>query len=171
MKIVLLGYMGSGKSTVGRQLAEKLKFTFLDLDDFIEEKEKMTIPKLFEEKGEIYFRRKESEYVAKALHEGDNVILSLGGGTPCYGKNMEDVLALTENVIYLKVSVIGLAQRLQKEKSERPLIKNIPDDDLPEFIGKHLFERSMFYQKANYTIECDAKSIQDIVSVIEEKLV
>ncbi|MBM1106611.1 shikimate kinase [Aurantibacter crassamenti] len=171
MKIVLLGYMGSGKSTIGRVLAEKLDYRFLDLDDFIEQKEKMSIPELFKEKGEIYFRKKESEYITMALAESDKIILSLGGGTPCYTNNMSDILTLTPNVIYLKVSVIGLAQRLQKEKSDRPLIKNIPDADLPEFIGKHLFERSVFYQKANSTIECDNKTIDDIVSEIAENLV
>ncbi|MEO9891783.1 shikimate kinase [Aurantibacter sp.] len=171
MKIVLLGYMGSGKSTVGRQLAENLNYTFVDLDAFIEENEKMTIAQLFETKGEIYFRKKESEYVIKALETHDKVILSLGGGTPCYGLNMEHILALTKSVFYLKVSVNGLTERLRKEKSERPLIKNIPDEDLPEFIGKHLFERSMFYQKANFTIVCDNKTIADIITEIEAKLV
>ncbi|MRH99011.1 AAA family ATPase [Kriegella sp. EG-1] len=171
MKIVLLGYMGSGKSTVGRQLAQKLNFIFVDLDAYIEQNEQMTISELFEVKGEIYFRKKESEYVSKALKSHDNVILSLGGGTPCYGNNMNQILELTSSVFYLKLSINGLVERLLKEKSERPLIKNIPDVDLPEFIGKHLFERSMFYQKANFTIDCDQKSIVEINAEIEEKLV
>ena len=103
--------------------------------------------------------------------EKDNIVLSLGGGTPCYGTNMKDILSLSENVIYLKASVKELSQRLQKEKKERPLIKNISDGDLPEFIGKHLFERSSFYQKANFTIDCDGKESEEIVSEIENILI
>lgn len=171
MKIVLLGYMGSGKSTIGRLLAEKLDYRFLDLDDYIKKHEGMTVPKIFEEKGELYFRKKESHYVFKSLAENDDVILSLGGGTPCYGKNMDDILELTNMVIYLKLSVNELVNRLLNEKNDRPLIKNLVSEDLPEFIGKHLFERSVFYQKANYTIDCDGKEPDSITSEIEKLLI
>jgi len=171
MNIVLLGYMGSGKSTVGRLLADRLGFNFIDLDEYIEHLERMTIPLIFEGKGEIYFRKKESQYVSKALNENKKVVLSLGGGTPCYGKNMEDILELTDKVFYLKLSVNGLAKRLLDEKVDRPMIKEIADDDLTEFIGKHLFERSIFYQKANYTIDCEGKEPDSIASEIEKILI
>lgn len=171
MKIVLLGYMGSGKSTVGRLLANRLGFKFIDLDEYIEHLEGIAISRIFEEKGEIYFRRKESYYVSKALTDNEEIVLSLGGGTPCYSKNMDDILELTDKIFYLKLSVNGLAKRLLNEKEDRPLIKDIADDDLPEFVGKHLFERSAYYQKANYTIDCEGKEPESIASKIEKILI
>lgn len=171
MKIVLLGYMGSGKSTIGRLLAERLDHSFVDLDEHLEKAEGMSIAQIFDKKGEIYFRKKESHYVSELLTDCNDIILSLGGGTPCYGNNMGHILELTASVFYLKVSVNELNTRLLSEKSERPLIKNVDDEDLPEFIGKHIFERGRFYQKANYTIECDNKEPKIIASEIVEILV
>lgn len=167
MKIVLIGYMGSGKTTIGKKIADKLKFDFLDLDDYIIASEKMAIRDIFKEKGELYFRKKEHEYLNKVLTTARDLVLSTGGGTPCYGKNMETILKNTSNAFYLRVSIKELTQRLSKEKDYRPLIKNIPDDDLPEFVGKHLFERSFFYSKATYTIMCDNKEPEDIVKEVE----
>ncbi len=167
MKIVLIGYMGSGKTTIGKKMADKLKFDFLDLDDYIIESEGMAIRDIFKEKGELYFRKKEHEYLDEVLTTEQNLVLSTGGGTPCYGKNMETILKNTPNAFYLRVSIKELAQRLSKEKEYRPLIKNIPDDDLPEFVGKHLFERSFFYSKAAHTIMCDNKEPEDIIKEIE----
>ena len=171
MKIVLLGYMGSGKSTVGKQLAKNTGMKLVDLDHEIERKENLKIPEIFAVKGEIYFRKKESEVLLEQLNEEENAIISLGGGTPCYGNNMKTALEASESVIYLKVSIPGLVQRLSKEKEFRPLIKNIPDEELPEFIGKHLFERNIFYNQANLVIECDGKSPEQISEEIESRLV
>ncbi len=167
MKIVLLGYMGSGKTTIGKKVAIKLKFDFLDLDDYIVASEGMAIRDIFKERGELYFRKKEHEYLNEILTMEKNIVLSTGGGTPCYGKNMETILKHTQNAFYLRVSIKELAQRLSKEKEYRPLIKNIADDDLPEFVGKHLFERSFFYTQAAHTIMCDTKEPEDIVKEIE----
>jgi shikimate kinase len=89
MKIVLLGYMASGKSAVGKVLAEALHVQFVDLDSFIEEREQLSIAKIFETKGEIYFRKMESVHLQELLNSKEFFIISLGGGTPCYGKNME----------------------------------------------------------------------------------
>lgn len=83
MKVVLLGYMGSGKSTVGIKLAKKLSLPLIDLDHFIEEKEQMSIGELFQNKGEIYFRKQEMSYLEFLLSSSEAMILSLGGGTPC----------------------------------------------------------------------------------------
>ncbi|EAQ99608.1 putative shikimate kinase [Maribacter sp. HTCC2170] len=163
--------MGSGKSTIGRLLANELNYDFIDLDDFIESNEQMKIPMIFESKGEIYFRKKEFEYLKQILANKDNFILATGGGTPCYGENMSAMLEATSNVFYLKVSISRLIDRLVLEKEHRPLITNIPDEELPEFIGKHLFERSYFYSKANNSIFCDEKKADEIRSEIEGLLV
>ena len=163
--------MGSGKTTVGRELTNLLDFQFLDLDEYIEASEGVGIPEIFDTKGEIYFRKKEHEYLKEILEEKDDFVLSTGGGTPCYGENLDVILKGTKNVIYLKVSINGLVERLSKEKEERPLIQNISDNELPEFIGKHLFERSFFYTRAKHTIVCDNKKLEIILKEIESILV
>ena len=167
MKIVLVGYMGSGKTTIGKLLAKKLKISFLDLDEVIEERLEDSISNIFNGKGEIFFRKKEHEYLNDVLSQKNNFILSTGGGTPCYSGNMDTMLELADYVFYLKISIPGLVKRLILEKEHRPLIKNIDDGDLPEFIGKHLFERNNFYLKANHIIECDNKDPEALVSEIQ----
>jgi len=170
MKVVLLGYMTSGKSSVGKLLANSLKSNFYDLDDEIEKELKMTVPEIFSKKGEVFFRRKETEVLTRLLNV-DNFVLSLGGGTPCYGNNMQLVNSETEDSFYLKVSIANLIDRISQEKSNRPLVANILNEDLPEFIGKHLFERMPYYALAKNTIETDNKSIEEVSQEIENHLV
>lgn len=162
--------MGSGKSTIGRLLAKALKSSFLDLDDVIEERLGDSISKVFKAKGELFFRKKEHQYLNALLVDKKQFILSTGGGTPCYSGNMQAMLDLADHVIYLKLSIPGLVKRLLKEKEHRPLIRDIEDKELPEFIGKHLFERNNFYLKASKVIECDNKDPNTIVSEIMELL-
>ena len=112
MKIVLVGYMGSGKTTIGKLLANKLKISFLDLDEVIEQGLEDSISNIFNGKGEIFFRKKEHEYLIDVLSKKEKLILSTGGGTPCYSGNMETMLNLADHVFYLKVSIPGLVKRL-----------------------------------------------------------
>ncbi len=170
MKIVLLGYMGSGKTTVGKRLAEQMKLQFLDLDDYIEKNEKMSVADIFGNKGELYFRKKEHQYLVDVLEQQDNFVLSVGGGTPCYGNNLKTILNSTDSVFYLKVPISQLAERLSVQKGQRPLIRHIPDNELPEFIGKHLFERSGFYNQAHTVINCGSKKPEEIVGEISDGL-
>jgi len=162
MKVVLMGYMGSGKTTVGRLLAEQMNFEFVDLDDYIEKRLKYKIVHVFKTKGELYFRKKESELLNEILDDDRDVVIAVGGGTPCYGINMDTILAKTPLVFYLKLSIVSLIERLHKEKVHRPLIAHLSDEDLPEFIGKHIFERGVFYSRANYTILGDNKFPEDV---------
>lgn len=157
--------MASGKSTFGRILAEKLHYEFIDLDDYIEKNEKSTINDIFKIKGEIHFRKLETLYLKELLDSKKDLVLSLGGGTPCYGSNMELILNEKDvKSIYLKASISTLMARLKNEKSKRPLVANIETDELlAEFIGKHLFERSQFYSRSNVTITTDNKSLKDIM--------
>ncbi|MDO7171674.1 shikimate kinase [Mariniflexile sp. AS56] len=165
MIVILIGYMASGKSTLGKNLAKKLNYEFLDLDDYIEKKENSVVSDIFKQKGEIHFRKLETLYLKKLLASQNNLVLSLGGGTPCYSNNMETILnADHAKSIYLKASIPTLIARLKNEKSTRPLIAHIETDELlAEFIGKHLFERSLFYSAANTTISTDNKSADVIV--------
>ncbi|WP_026810214.1 shikimate kinase [Arenibacter latericius] len=170
MKIVLVGYMGSGKTTIGKLIAKELKNSFLDLDEVIENRLGALIPEVFKTKGEVFFRKKEHEFLNEILLQDSSFILSTGGGTPCYSGNMDSMLKEADAVIYLKVSIAGLVDRLIPEKEHRPLIKNIANEDLPEFIGKHLFERNNYYLKARHIIDCDNKEPQHIAKEIIELL-
>jgi len=168
MVVVLLGYMASGKSTIGKILAKNLNYTFIDLDNYIVEKENLTVPEIFKQKGEIYFRKLETNYLKKLLSLSNNVVLSLGGGTPCYSNNMEIILQ-TENVtsIYLKASIENLVSKLENKKAKRPLVAHLKTkEDLTEFIGKHLFERSYFYNQAEFVLTTDRKKKKDIIEEI-----
>ena len=152
MIVVLVGYMGSGKSTIGQALARELGLPFVDMDSYIENRLEQPVSEVFRTRGELYFRRTEHKLLGELLAEGEPMVLALGGGTPCYAGNMDLVLENTPNVVYLQLSVGALARRLEHEKSHRPLIAHLTDEELPEFIGKHLFERSPFYSKAPITI-------------------
>jgi shikimate kinase len=173
MKVFLLGYMASGKSTIGRILAKKMNYKFIDLDAFIETQEHLSIEEIFKEKGEIYFRKKESEYLQLILHKRDDFIIALGGGTPCYGGSMELLKQRNDTVtIYLRASISTIVDRLKHEKSKRPLVAHLDTDEaLTEFVGKHLFERSYFYNQAEVVMPIDEKDMDEIIDDIAKKLI
>ena len=168
MKIVLIGYMGSGKTAVGQQLAETITYPFLDLDYVIETNEGEKISDIFSEKGEIYFRKKEITALKKTISSSDKMILSTGGGTPCYGDVMNYLNNDNEVItIYLKASIEVLTNRLFNEKTQRPLIAHIQDEEiLNDFIRKHLFERTYYYNQSSMVVTVDKKTIQEIVEEI-----
>ena len=171
MKIVLLGYMGSGKTTIGKQLAKKIYHKFSDLDTYIEQQENNSISEIFKQKGEIYFRKIEHIYLKQFLKDNDSYVLSLGGGTPCYAGNMD--ILINENdlvTFYLQTSIPILKERLSRNSAKRPLISSLTEEKLTEYIAKHLFERREFYDKATYRISTNSKSIQEIVADIRIKL-
>lgn len=168
MIIVLIGYMASGKTSIGKKLAEKLDYSFLDLDDFIEEKENMSVSDIFKARGEIYFRKQEANHLKVILTSKTNTILAVGGGTPCYSGNM-DVILSAKNVecIYLKASLSTLSNKLILKKAKRPLIAHIETiEEMTEFIGKHLFERMQYYNQAKIKVSIDNKTKDDVVKDI-----
>lgn len=168
MNIVLMGYMASGKSTIGKLFAEINNKRFLDLDTYITEKEGLTIPEIFAQKGEIYFRKKEHESLKEVLENQQDCVISLGGGTPCYANNMDLIQNKNAISIYLKASIKTLTDRLLINKENRPLIAFLEDEHVPEFIAKHLFERRFFYEQATKTITVDHQSTAAIVTEIEK---
>ena len=168
MIIILIGYMASGKTSIGKKIAKKLNYSFLDLDDFIEEKENMSVSDIFKTKGEIHFRKQEAHYLKALLQSKNNTILSVGGGTPCYSGNMDVILAANNvKCIYLKASLPTLANILLRKKAKRPLISHIETiEEMTEFIGKHLFERSHFYNQAEIKVSIDNKTKDEVVEDI-----
>ena len=169
--IVLIGYMGSGKSVIANRLANRLDLSFVDLDDFLEEKTDKSISQIFEEHGGLGFRNMERQVLHELLEETSNKVLSLGGGTPCYYDNMDIVLQKATNVIFLDVTVNVLVDRLWKEKNHRPVIAHLETkESLAEFVGKHLFERRPFYRKASTIIVVNRQSPDEIVQQIVASL-
>ncbi len=159
--------MGSGKTTIGIELAKKLYQNFTDLDHYIETKENKTISDIFDEKGEVYFRKIEHYYLKKFINENDSYVLSLGGGTPCYANNMEMILQVNDlHSIYLQGSISTLYDRLIHNSSKRPLLVSQTKESLVEYIAKHLFERGIYYEKARHRISINSKSIEAIVAEI-----
>jgi shikimate kinase len=165
-KIILLGYMGCGKSTVAHKLAAVTAIPYTDLDLYIEEKYHTTIGAIFKEKGEIYFRKIEAAAFNELLQHPDKMIIGLGGGTPCYANNHEKLQLENVASIYLKASIATLYDRLSINKSKRPLIALMPDNDLKEFIAKHLFDRSFYYNQAKYVVSVDEKTIDETINDI-----
>ncbi|HEY9184428.1 MAG TPA: shikimate kinase [Salegentibacter sp.] len=172
MKIFLAGYMGSGKSLLGKQLAKRLNHDFLDLDDQIEVMEGNSIHDIFNKKGELYFRRLETKVLKDVLEDKSDLVVSLGGGTPCYGKNLELIKETPQSkIIYLKASVEELTRRLFPEKIHRPVISHLETQEaLEEFIRKHMFERGYYYHQSDIIVNVNNAEPEDTLNEIMEKL-
>ncbi|MFV0153792.1 AAA family ATPase [Empedobacter falsenii] len=168
MIISLIGYMGSGKSTTGKDLAKALGFEFIDLDDFIEQKYQTKISDIFKKEGELGFRKKEREALKENLTT-TNIVLSLGGGTPVYYDNMEEIVKNSIS-IFMRVQLPQLVKRLENRKETRPLIAHLSNEEMTEFIAKHLFERNQYYEKAKYTISITTQSTLEILDEIMSQL-
>jgi shikimate kinase len=163
--------MGSGKSIIGRELSLKVNKKFIDLDSYIEEKEKDSISNIFQNNGDLYFRKQESKYLKEILNNNNDLVLSVGGGTPCYFNNLDLMISNKNISFYLKNSNIQLTSRLFNEKNKRPLISNISSEEkLLEFVSKHLFEREFFYNSATHKIDSNDKPVSHVVDDIISRL-
>ena len=165
-KIILLGYMGSGKSTIAKLLHEITHIPLADTDQILEHRMQISISDLFAAKGEIYFRKLEHSLLNELLETDGPMIISLGGGTPCYYNNH---LVLQRNdvaSIYLKASIGSIYDRTKMNADDRPLLANKSKDEIKEYIAKHLFDRSFYYNHAKIKIDSDNKTPEVIVSEI-----
>lgn len=171
-RIFIIGYMGSGKTTVGKRLAKALSLTFVDLDAYIEKKYRKTVPVLFEEKGEEGFRELESQTLCEVA-EFEDVLISTGGGTPCFFDNME-VMNGAGLTIYLDAHPEDLADHLMASKTIRPLIAGKSREELIPFITDHLAGRESHYSKAQIIFPIDRMVTKDQIHLtvqgIEERL-
>lgn len=152
-RILIIGYMGAGKTTLGKVLAKELGLPFYDLDWYIESRMMKTVPQLFAERGEEGFRKVEHNMLHEVA-EFEDVVISCGGGTPCFYDNMEYMNAQGDTV-YLKASPEVLYAHLQMGKVERPLLKNKTREEMQAFIQEQLAEREKYYIKARHIFNVD----------------
>lgn len=165
-RVILIGFMGAGKTTLGRVLAREMGLMFYDLDVYIEERFHKTIPAIFEEVGEDGFRDIERRMLHEVA-EFEDVVISCGGGTPCFFDNM-DYLNAQGDTFYLKASPEVLKAHLLMGKTQRPLIKGKTPDELIDYIKQALQQRSAFYEKAKHTIELDViNTSEDIIGYVK----
>lgn len=157
IRIFLIGYMGAGKTTLGKAFARELGLTFIDLDWYIEERFHKTVQRIFEERSEEGFRELERNMLHE-VSDFENVVISTGGGTPCFFDNMEYMNTQGETV-FLSVDPIVLFRRLRVAKQQRPLLAEKTDEELMEFIGSALEKRMPHYSKARH-IFC-AEELED----------
>lgn len=161
--------MGSGKTRIGKVMAQHLGYAFIDMDQQLEARFGMSVSAIFAELGETAFREAEKEWIENLAHS-EQLVISTGGGTPCYGNTMEQMNTLGKTV-YLQVSEMGLYTRLSepRRKAKRPLIANLPDEELKAYISKTLAQRAPFYQKANITVN-GSLPVEEVVPEIMRKL-
>ncbi len=171
-RIILIGYMGSGKTTLGKALSKETGLMFYDLDWYIESRMRKTISELFAEMGEEGFRKVEYNMLHEVA-EFEDVIISCGGGTPCFFDNM-DYLNQQGDVVYLKATPETLYKHLQMARVERPLLKGKSQEELIDYITTHLQEREPYYQQARYQLDVNLldnyDKIQDSVAAIRSLL-
>lgn len=146
-KVYIIGFMGSGKTTAGRKLSEALGWAFADLDELIEQKEKRIIGDIFSGSGENYFRKIESACL-REFENQNRVVISTGGGAPCFEDNLEH-MKRTGIVVYLRMNPADLAKRLEGEQDTRPLIRNLDREGLEKYISDKLKERETYYNCAD----------------------
>ncbi|MBQ8046873.1 MAG: shikimate kinase [Prevotella sp.] len=151
IRVILIGYMGAGKTTIGKGLAKDLGLPFYDLDWYIETRMRKTVKQIFDEKGEEGFRKIEHNMLHEVA-EFENVVISCGGGTPCFFDNM-DYMNRQADTVYLKASIEVLHQHLQMGKGIRPLLLNKTPEEVKDFMTGQLQQREQFYTKAKHTLD------------------
>ncbi|MBE7170010.1 MAG: shikimate kinase [Williamsia sp.] len=165
MKLFLIGFMGSGKTHWGKLLAEKMNLPFFDLDAVIEQKEKATIADIFAEKGEEFFRYAEKEVLEKLVAANKDFIISCGGGTPCFFNNI-GFMKQKGLVIWLNTQIDTLVGRLLKQKNSRPLLKDIADREIKQYIVSKILRRRLYYEQADIMVHEETLSVDTFAEII-----
>ena len=165
--IILMGYMGSGKTSIGKKISKILNIKFFDLDELIEKKYNKNVKNIFNDLGEIEFRKKERALLEKMMSKKNLFVLSLGGGTPCYFNNIDLITETTDLTIFLKPNIQQLSKKLFKKKLNRPLIKEVQTEkQMHEFVSKHMLERIHYYKRAKYELDYDLCNKMDACNKI-----
>jgi shikimate kinase len=165
MKVFLIGFMASGKSTIGEELAKELGYRFIDLDAFIEEKHKRSIKLIFEYFGEDKFREIENDALKEVSQFEGDIIVASGGGTSCF-YNSVDYMNEVGLTIYLRVEVAELLARLIASKKDRPLLWGKSQEELNNYIIRVLDERKKYYEKAKLTVQMDNLNVDQLANTI-----
>jgi shikimate kinase len=158
--------MGSGKSTLGKKLARELSMPFVDLDFSIAEEMGSTIAEIFEQHGEQFFRKKEHETLKRILEQEGSLVMSVGGGAPCFFDNMQ-LMNAAGTTVFIHMPPAALADRLNNAKEQRPLLQRVPPEELENFIANHLEERMPYYSQAKFTMQGISAKPQDILLLLE----
>lgn len=166
MIIFLIGMPGSGKTTIGKELAKQTGSVFIDSDIYIIEKEKLGIPQIFKTKGEDYFRKAETSALKDIIERSKKAVVAVGGGTPCFNNNM-DVMMKGGKVIYLKASLDELTKRIETDDNERPLFSKHKGHKLKEKIASMLDHREKYYAKAQMSFDTDGIASDTIAKQIK----
>lgn len=164
-RVFLVGFMGSGKSTIGKYIANDMKWEFIDMDNYFEKKHNCTIKEYFAKYGEDQFRVAENE-VVKELSTAENAVIATGGGAPCYYDNM-NIMNSAGATIYINVEPEDLANRLSKAKSKRPLLADKSDEELLDYIKSKLGEREEHYRKAKMVVDGEHMPFSAYKTLIE----
>jgi shikimate kinase len=167
MVIFLIGFMGSGKSTLGKRLARKIDYRFEDMDQVIEEQENMPVSDIFRQKGEAYFRELETKYL-DSVDETSDLVIATGGGAPCFGNNME-MMNSKGVTVYLRLNAQGLVSRLVKARNIRPLIASMSPEKLFEFISETLPGREKFYNRAKCILKGESAKPSHVIALLFDK--
>ena len=168
VRIIIIGYMGAGKTTVGKALANSLQLPFYDLDWYIEGRMRKTVSQLFAERGEEGFRQVERNMLHEVA-EFEDVVISCGGGTPCFFDNMEYLNAQGET-IYLKATPEVLYKHLQMGKTVRPLLRDKTPEETLDFINSQLAHREPFYNKAHHTLDVNLLDSYEKINVSVKRI-
>ncbi|MCH2213745.1 MAG: shikimate kinase [Flavobacteriales bacterium] len=164
-KVFLIGFMAVGKTTIGKRLANSLGISFVDLDSEIVQRESRSINEIFEQEGESYFRKLESEILSEFCQGGQEMILSTGGGAPIHANNLERMLA-SGTVVWLDMDREMILNRLL-QSTKRPLVKDKSEDELRDFVSNHIEERIPFYQKAHFRFQSGNLTSERLAELVE----
>lgn len=167
-RIIIIGYMGAGKTTVGKTLAQELNLPFYDLDWYIESRMRKTVKEIFDERGEEGFRLIEHNLLHEVA-EFEDVIISCGGGAPCFYDNI-DYMNQQGDTVYLKATPEVLYGHLKMGKSVRPLLQNKTSEEVKEFINEQLVVREPYYSKAKYTLDVNLMDNYEKIKIFVTKL-
>lgn len=165
MRVYLIGFMGAGKTYWGKKLSQKMQLPFFDLDDEIQQYASMSIAEIFAQEGEEYFRELEANTLRSITNFHQKFIMSCGGGTPCYFKNI-DLMKSSGVVVWLNTPTEVLMQRLIVEKANRPLIRDLTDEQLRSFITKKMTDRAIYYEQAALKVDESTIDIDTMIKSI-----
>lgn len=170
-KIYLIGYMGCGKTTIGRLLAKQIGWSFVDMDTYIENRHQETISELFAKQGESFFRKAEHTSLEE-ISKSENIVVSTGGGTPCFFDNI-DLMNRTGLSFYIYMSPKALSIRLESNTKNRPLLRDKKGKSLESFIEAQLSQRQPFYEKALYRVNNEREhpqaTVEEIINILKNK--